>query len=206
MDENSPLGRVKCGLRTGEEKLRKSGRDLKISLLDFWRWSSSDLLSNTARGIFAEFVVAAALGIPFEEIRDEWAPYDLETPEGIKVEVKSAAFIQSWHQTAASKISFVAPKKRSWNPETNKLETEIRRHADVYVFALLFEQQSVPDPLNLDHWEFYVLPTAVLNARTESQRSINLRSLHALSGGPVSYDRLKDAVKKADKMNTGEHS
>ena len=30
---------------------------------DFWAWAYSDVLENTARGIFAEFLVGSALGI-----------------------------------------------------------------------------------------------------------------------------------------------
>lgn len=67
---------------------------LPFTLLDFWRWSCSDLISNATRGILAEYIIAQALGVA-KGIRKEWAPYDLLTPEGIRVEVKSAAYIQS---------------------------------------------------------------------------------------------------------------
>jgi hypothetical protein len=38
-----------------------------LKLLDFWQWSQPDLLSNTARGVMAEFIVAAALELNIEE-------------------------------------------------------------------------------------------------------------------------------------------
>src|SRR5688500_3044284 len=110
MNENSPFGRIRCAPRTGKEKLRIAERTLDLSVLDFWRWSASDLLSNATRGRFAEFIVAHALGISFDEIRDEWGAFDLLTPQGIKVEVKSASYIQSWHQIKESLISFRVPK------------------------------------------------------------------------------------------------
>ncbi|MFN2502624.1 MAG: hypothetical protein ABR530_11560, partial [Pyrinomonadaceae bacterium] len=154
----------------------------------------SDLLSNATRGRFAEFIVANALGLTLDAIRDEWGAYDLETPEGIKIEVKSAAYIQSWAQVRLSKISFLVPKTLAWSPETNRQEKESRRQADVYVFALLArEEQEGIDPLDLNQWHFYVLPTSVLNDRTRSQHSITLKTLQSLSGGAVSYTNLRSA-------------
>lgn len=184
--------------RTGAELLHSDGHNLDVSLFDFWRWSGSDLLSNPSRGVFAEFIVARALNIPLDALRDEWGPFNLKTPDGIRFEVKSAAFVQSWAQVKHSIISFRVPKTRAWNPETNILDPEARRQAQVYVFALLAhkEQESI-DPLNVNQWHFYVLPTSVLNERTRSQHSITLRTLDALSGGSVSFNDLREAIRKA---------
>lgn len=48
--------------RSGGERLCANGETLPFSLLDFWQWSVSDLVSNATRGRFAEFIVATALG------------------------------------------------------------------------------------------------------------------------------------------------
>lgn len=184
--------------RPGNEPLHFDGQNLGISVIDFWRWSLSDLLSNATRGRFAEFIVAKALDIMFDQIRDEWGAYDLLTPEGIKVEIKSAAYIQSWYQTQLSKISFLVPKTRCWTAETNKQENEARRQANVYVFALLAHtDQTTIDPLNVNQWKFFVLPTVTLDSRTRSQHSIALPTLENLSGGAVLYKDLKKAVQTA---------
>ncbi|WP_156153452.1 hypothetical protein [Domibacillus robiginosus] len=45
-------------------------------------------------------------------MRIEWNAFDLVTPTGIKVEVKSAAYVRSWQQVKNSAISFrIAPAK-----------------------------------------------------------------------------------------------
>ena len=76
----------------------------------------------------------------------------------------------------------------AWDADTNRQALESKRQADVYVFALLaHREQETIDPLNLDQWDFYVLPTRVLNARARSQHSITLRSLDALAGGSVMF-------------------
>lgn len=192
------LGRITHSRKTGAERFRSDRQDLGFDLLSFWQWMCSDLVSNVTRGVLAEFLVARALGLGRKDIRDDWAAYDLETPEGVKVEVKSAAFIQTWAQQKPSTISFVIPKTRTWDDATGILAQEARRQADVYVFALLAHgDQRTIDPLNVDQWRFYVVQTADLNARTRSQHSISLRSLEALSGGPVSYIDLRAAVERA---------
>jgi len=65
-----------------------------VTLGDYWQWSGSSLLDNTECGIVAEFLVALALGLT-ESPRLEWASFDLETAVGAKIEVKSAAYLQS---------------------------------------------------------------------------------------------------------------
>ena len=96
---------------SGEEKFRDGSNNLDFNLLSFWLWSSSDVVSNATRGILAEYMVGKALGcIKEEDIRDEWGAYDLATQAGGRIEVKSAAYVQSWQQSRLSKISFNVPK------------------------------------------------------------------------------------------------
>lgn len=169
-----------------------------FDLLSFWCWSASDLVSNVTRGVLAEYLVARALGLGESDVRDEWDKYDLSTPDGTRVEVKSAAYLQSWHQREFSRIAFRVPKTLGWDRQTNRQESEARRQADVYVFALLaHKDQPTLDPLDLEQWEFYVLPTVRLDERERSQHSITLRSLRQLCEKPVDFFGLKLAVERA---------
>jgi len=189
------LGRMNATRKEGRESFHSNGRQLPFDLLSYWQWSASDLVSNATRGIVAEYIVACALGLAKNGVRDEWAAYDLETPSGIKIEVKSAAYLQSWHQERLSPVKFVVPKTRAWDADTNTQSQESKRQADVYVFALLVHtDKETVDPLNIDQWHFYVLPTAVLDARKRSQHSITLKSLEKLCSEPTTYDELPKAV------------
>lgn len=189
------LRRLAITRKEGREPFHVNGNSAGFDLLSFWRWSSSDLVNNSARGIIAEYVVARALGLGEGGVRDGWAAFDLKTPSGIKIEVKSAAYIQSWHQKQLSSIAFVTPKTRAWDAETNIQSHELKRQADVYVFALLAHtDKATIDPLNLDQWRFYVLPTTVLDARKRSQHSITLKSLEGLCPRAVKYAELPKAV------------
>ena len=182
----------------GSEALLSTGRALGANILQFWQWSTSDLVSNATRGRFAEFIVAHALGIDTSGVRDEWAAYDLDTPEGIKVEVKSSAYLQSWAQRRQSSVLFSVRKARAWDPDSNLQASVPGRMADVYVFALLAHlEKATLDPLNLDQWEFYVLATKVLNERSRSQHSITVPSLKNLGAGPLTFKELREAVIKA---------
>lgn len=191
------LGRLKVEQLDGAERFSSGGQGLDFDLQSFWRWSASDLVSNATRGILAEYIISRALDRGVDEVRDEWGAFDILTPSGIKVEVKSAAYLQSWHQKKLSKIQFLVPKTREWDADTSSLATERKRQADVYVFALLaHKDKSTIDPLNVDQWKFYVVPTSDLNARKRSQHSITLSSLEVLAGEPIPYHELSAVVEK----------
>lgn len=189
--------------KEGTERFHFNGDVLNFSIMDFWRWSVSDLLSNATRGRLAEFIVASALQIPFTKIREEWAAWDLTTPEGIKVEVKSAAYLQSWHQKEYSRISFQIRKTRAWDSESNIQADFSQHHADIYVFALLAHKDEISiDPMNLSQWFFYILPTIELDHRKRSQNSITLVSLEKLCK-PIRYESIRfEALSAFDRQQS----
>ena len=191
------LKEIKATVKSGEECISNDGISTRYSLLDFWRWSVSDILSNATRGRFAEFIVATAVGGHPVSLRDEWDAYDFISEEGIKIEVKSAAYIQGWKQKTLSTISFSIKKAKVWDSVTYKREDEPSRAADVYVFCHLkhIDQETI-DPLKMEQWDFYVLPTNILNNYPRSQHSITINSLKKLID-PVAYKDLKTEIEKA---------
>jgi hypothetical protein len=191
------LPRIKVTRRTGKEPFHNDGTPLSIDLLSFWQWSASDLVNNTLRGVLAEYVVASAIGVA-EGGRIEWDAYDLEMPEGTKVEVKSSAYIQSWSQKRLSTIQFDIRPTKGWDSKTNTYSTEVARQADVYVFCLLkHKNQDTIDPLNMDHWTFYVLSTKQLNRSVGDQKQIALSRLLRLNPLTVGYEGLGSSIAHA---------
>lgn len=102
----------------GSEQLTFKDKELGSSVLDFWSWAYSDLIRNVNRGAFAEFIVLEAMnnqsGItpPRTNFRVSMDAYDLLSPDGIRVEVKSSAYIQAWESEHPARISFrIAPAK-----------------------------------------------------------------------------------------------
>lgn len=169
-------------IKNGDEKFISQSQVLNFSLLDFWKWSVSDILSNTTRGILAEFIVAKAQNADIAKVRNEWDAYDLITPRGIKIEVKSSAYLQSWEQFDYSRISFSIKAAKPWDWTTDKRSELAIRSADCYIFCLLnHKDKSTVNPLDLDQWEFYILSTKRINNYTRSQHSITLNSLRKLT-------------------------
>ncbi|MHB1459385.1 MAG: hypothetical protein ACYC5F_05980 [Thermoleophilia bacterium] len=178
----------------GETNFTREGKSSEITLLDFWAWAFSDVVTNTTRGILAEFIVATALGLNIVKPRDCWAKYDLEY-KGAGIEIKSSAYHQRWRQKEMSPISFSVPKSRAWESETGEMESESRRQADIYVLSLLAERdREAVNPINLDQWRFWIIETSFFNERKRSQDSITYNSLISERGEPVSYSDIKSSV------------
>jgi len=194
---NEKLLSIRANIKSGNENLTLLNQNVGYSLLDFWRWSVSDILSNATRGRFAEFVVGTAIDLDVTNLRDEWDAYDLTSKDGIKIEVKSSAYLQSWSQKDFSKISFSIKSVKSLVEIDGETRVKTKRHADVYVFCLLnHKDKETVNPLNLDQWEFYVLSTYKLDNYQRSQSSITLNSLLKLTS-KVEYKDLNLEICKA---------
>lgn len=109
------------------------------------------------------------------EHRIEWAEADV-TDGAISLEVKSAAYVQSWPQEGRSVISFPIEQ----------------RVATAYVFCLLAEQDPERvDPQDLSQWRFWVVPTGKLHAE---RKSIGLQPLIRAYGEGISYEELPTRI------------
>ena len=172
------------------------GKPTSFAVLDFWVWVGSDILNNALRGKVAEYIVGQAVGA-WEDapVRIEWDTVDIRTPKGISIEVKSAAYIQSWRQSQPSQISFGIAKTIAWDPETGEYGTIPVRSADVYVFCLLAHRDKrTINPLELTQWEFYVLPTQTIDTAFENQKTVTLSRLKEAGANSIGYGDLRRAI------------
>lgn len=182
---------------TGAEPFHVEGKPLEFDVLSFWSWSASDLAGNAMRGVLAEYLVARALGLR-TGVRTEWDACDLRMPDGTRVEVKSAAYLQSWSQRSHSRIGFDIAVRRGWDAATNSSATVASRSADVYVFALLeHRDKTTLDPLDVSQWRFYVMLARRLDEACPGQKRIGLGSLERLAPAPVRYGELRGAIEAA---------
>lgn len=200
IENNIAFPSIEVTKKTGEEYFISSEYALRLQVKDFWKWSVSDLVSNATRGILAEFLVASALGLS-GGVRNEWDAFDILMTDGMKIEVKSAAYLQSWAHVNLSKISFKISPTYSWDSQTNKTSAEQHRQADIYIFCLLkhLEKETL-DPLNLDQWEFYLLTSKILNEKVPTQKSISLAKLLQLKPCVAKYENLSDCVAELKKQ------
>lgn len=143
---------------TGDERLANAPFDLHdATILAFWQWAFSNLRANNIRGIFAEWLVARLLNLP-QPIRDSWTEWDLTTPEGVKIEVKTSAYVQTWPQMRPSKIVFSGLKGRRLDVTTNQYAAVATFNADLYAFCIHIERDAaIWDALDINQWRFYLL-------------------------------------------------
>jgi hypothetical protein len=184
--EKMSLPEIQTEQKSGKEKFLLNGIEQDYSLIDFWSWNQSDLIENRTRGILAEYIVKKALEIKSND-RIEWDDYDIITETGVKIEIKSAAYIQTWEQTKYSNISFdISVNKRS-NSE---------RKSDFYLFCLLdCKTQNNINPLNLEQWTFFVVETIEINNVLQSQSTITLNSLkRKLKYVECKYSEIKKTI------------
>ncbi|MDO4306025.1 MAG: hypothetical protein Q4C77_04260 [Eubacteriales bacterium] len=180
----------------GNEEFTLRGESSGITVNEFWSWAYSDLLNNTYRGVLAEFLVEKSLSgnaPPRTQMRVNWTPYDLISATGRRIEVKSAAYLQSWERDYYSKILFNIAPRRAWHPDTG-YSPESSRHSDLYVFCVYTAKTREQSILDLDLWDFYVLPTSVLNQECPGQKTISFDSLLKLQPAKADFLTLGNTI------------
>ncbi len=188
------LKAIESTRKSGDEPFHRDGNPLPIRLLSFWQWSASELVDNALRGTLAEYIVASALDRT-NRTRLEWDSHDIETKNGIKVEVKSSAYVQRWKQEKLSPIKFGIQPAKGWDAKENTYSDTRMRNSDVYIFCVLaHKSKSTIDPLNVAQWDFYVLATETLNSKLGTQATLALSSLLKLNPLETKYDGIAAAV------------
>lgn len=192
---------------TGNEKFIFKDKDLGKTMLNFWSWAYSDLIRNVNRGAFAEFVVREAMNTqcrntpPRTDFRVSMDAYDLLSPDGIRVEVKSSAYIQAWESEHPARISFrIAPAKSLDSSGNYSADSQYCRHSDVYVFCVWTAMSREQNILDLSLWDFYVIATKTLDQKVPNQKTITLQSLLSLQPRKVDYFGLYEAI-RSEAMN-----
>lgn len=169
---------------TGNEHFTFDNMPIGKLLGDFWSWSSSDLLNNL-RDPLAEFIVSAALELDNEVCQKSTGSYDLKTSSGLKIEVKSSTYLQSWSADRIANIRFNIKPAIAWNA-AERSDNE----SDVVVFCIYASNTNEDTPLLLDQWEFYVIPTSKLSQMCCIQDSLSLGSLLSLNPMKTDFGNL----------------
>lgn len=187
------------------------GQSLKFGTVrDFWSWSSSELSDNTLRGVLGEYYVALALSPddPFELRMKAWSSWDLQTPGGLRIEVKTSGRRQSWDKNPGRRRKKRSPYSPKWGVSKSKVYCEDHdeyskskcRPAHLYVLCM-HTQTDVDkiDARDLTQWKFYVLATKVLNEKVNQSTKdpkIGLRFLQQNDIHPVCFDQLERRIQQ----------
>jgi hypothetical protein len=163
---------------------------------DFWEWAFGDLVTNTVRSVFAEYLVALALGVNHRP-RLEWDQYDLRYRE-VGIEVKAVGRVQAWPAPARIGIPrFDIAARRGWDAATNTMSPTAGRSAVAWVFgectATVASSTLVANP---DNWRFHVASTRWRDEHRPTQKSISISQLARLIPA-VPFSDLRAAVDDA---------
>lgn len=162
---------------------------------DFWQWAYSDILNNRNRSVFAEYLIATALGV-LDGVREEWDGCDLRYAD-LRIEVKSSSYLQAWKQKSLYKPRFDIAPKRAWQAERDAHTAEPVRYADLFVFCLFAAQEAATaNVLDVAQWEFYVVPTDLLNQQYPAGKELTLANLRSHAAA-LAYADVKPAIDAA---------
>jgi hypothetical protein len=197
---------------------------------DYWAWAFSDVDTNVLRAVYAEWLVGTALDC-VGEIRQSWTPWDLDYGDS-KIEVKSTSYYPNWGQLVegprisrpeereaprvrkpnsrrdfdikATSATFPADPAVLSGPDADYYEKpEIRRWADVYVFAYYAERDPTQySSLRVNGWKFYVLSTPEVEEHFGPQERVALGRVQA-AAREAKYENLRATVDTAiDRVRT----
>lgn len=175
----------------GDERFTYDGKQTELTMLEFWRWHFSDIYDLQSK--IAEYIVGKALGLTEAENVGVWTLYDMMY-RSKRIEIKETSYYHAWQtddEPKSRKRSFGITK--AYDDYTDQ-KSEYRRQNDIYIFCLnTGDTKASSNPLMLEHWEFYIVPTYMINDLCENGKTISLSRVRKLTE-KVLYGDLKAKV------------
>ena len=190
------LDKTPPALLTGNEPITMSGKPIGFTVLDFWRFQHSNIWDVQEE--IAEFIVAKALGQDLPYNKNGWTLWDLNY-RGKRIEIKETGYYHSWRtdgKVSEARVFGITKAYSQYKDNASVFE----RQNDVYVFCLnTGNTREESNPLELDHWRFWVVPTITINRLCGDNKTISLSRVKKITGlnDGVSYSNLKTAVDRA---------
>ena len=173
-------------LLSGAEPFTQNGEPIGLSVADFWSFQFSNILHDPDE--VAEFLVAKALGQTNPYNKDSWTLFDILYRDR-RIEVKQTAYYHPFNDP--DKLSSV---RRFGIQQVKGVDGKHIRQNDIYVFCLLNgENEESAWPLEISHWEFYIVPTVSINETFGDQKTVSLSRIREIAN-PVVYTEIKNAV------------
>lgn len=174
---------------SGSDAFTYNKQEMLFELKDFWEYYASDILESSIRGGIAEFIITKALNT--NNVMSGWTPFDVMY-RAYRIEVKSSSYVHSTTTNRLTKPSFSISKHQVYLDETKW--TAPKRNSDYYIFALLScKDVKTADPMKLEQWEFYIVPTKYLDEHYDSSKSISLSVVQSISK-KTDYFSLKETL------------
>lgn len=185
----------KGSLLTGQEQFTHNGDSIGVSVLDYWRFQFSNIWAVQEE--VAEFIVAKVLGQDVPYNKNGWTLWDINY-RGMRIEVKETGFYHSWRRDGkiSHQRTFGISKAYS-RYKDNK--SEYKRQNDVYVFCLnLGISKESSNPLVLENWRFWVVPTSTIDRLCGDNKTISLGRVREIAGqmDGIGYGQLREEIDK----------
>lgn len=182
------------------EKFIFNNNELDFGILDFWKSKYSNIYNM--QEVIAEFIVEKALGIDKAQNTDYWTLYDI-LYRGCRIEIKETSYYHPWNENGkVSKQRMFGITKANSNYESNETENKFERQNDIYVFCLnTGTTKETSNPMNLDNWEFYIIPTSEINKQCGDNKKISLGRVRKIAE-KKGFEEIKSCIDKIidDKM------
>ena len=131
------------------------------------------LVTNVFRGHVVEAIVSLALSEDWKWRSEDYASWDFENSQGVRLEVKQSACRQSWalagHKTKRPQFD-VAARQVHWID--GKAVVANQRAADIYVLAFHPLDDETADHRDPQQWQFYVVAATQLSSASTIQLSV----------------------------------
>lgn len=181
---------------TGKEIFMFDGHEVGFNLLDFWSFEYSNVYD--LQDEIAEFIVAKALGINLPHNKERWTLYDILYRD-TRIEIKETSYYHPWNENGniSNRRTFGIGKAHSlyeFPDETDKYE----RQNDLYIFCVVNgENRDTSNPLMLNNWDFYIVPTSIINEKCNENKTISLSRICSLGFTATKYDELRQKIDEA---------
>lgn len=137
------------------------------------------VMQNNLRSMYVEEQVGVLLGDGWRSVGADWAAFDFESVDGVRLEVKQSSAKQTWLQDKPSMASFDIRARvgryegAAWVPSPVP-----GRAADIYLFAWHGRFDDVGDQRDVRQWDYFVVAAMSLPA---SQKTIGLSRVRAIA-------------------------
>ena len=180
-------------LLSGREQFTLDGNPVGFSVLDFWAFQHSNIWDVQEE--IAEFIVAKALGQDMPYNKNGWTLWDMNY-RGKRIEVKETSYYHSWRTDGkvSKQRTFGITKAYSRYKDNT---SAFKRQNDIYVFCLnTGETKEASNPLALENWRFWVVPTSTINRLCGDNKTISLGRVKRITGlkEGLGYWELREAV------------
>lgn len=162
----------------------------KIAQLVSERIFGGRIVQNNFRGEVVETIVELALGNGWAHCAADWAGWDFESSDGIRIQVRQSAAKQTWVSPKAMRPSFsIKPSKGYYTGSV--WHAEPGRHAEIFVFAWHPLINDEADHRDVTQWHFWVIAERDLPT---IQKSLSLRVLQSKWGAGVAFEGIGPAM------------